>query len=98
MPKNHTTTSTADKCAAVTAQIIEHLDAGVPPWVRPWTTTGVSDLPTNFATQRSYRGANVLNLWMVQTALGYEWSPSVITRGLSYCFNGERGSPQTSSG
>jgi hypothetical protein len=27
VPKNHTTTSTADKCAAVTAQIIDQLDA-----------------------------------------------------------------------
>ena len=72
MPKNHTTTLTADKCAAVTAQIIEQLDAGVAPWVRPWTTTGVSDMPTNFATQHKYRGANILNLWMAQTARGYE--------------------------
>jgi antirestriction protein ArdC len=97
VPKHHSTTSTADKCAAVTAQIIEHLDAGVPPWVRPWTTTGVSDLPTNFATQRSYRGANVLNLWMVQTALGYEtaeWMTFKQARDLDACVRkGEHGTP-----
>jgi antirestriction protein ArdC len=29
VPTNHSTTSTADKCAAVTAKIIEQLDAGV---------------------------------------------------------------------
>jgi hypothetical protein len=49
-----------------------HHRAGVAPWVRPWTTTGVSDMPTNFATQRTYRGANILNLWMAQTARGYD--------------------------
>jgi antirestriction protein ArdC len=80
VPKNHTTTSTADKCAAVTAQIIDQLDAAIAPWVRPWTTTGISDMPTNFATRRTYRGANVLNLWMAQTALGYETAEWMTSR------------------
>jgi antirestriction protein ArdC len=97
VPKNHTTTSTADKCAAVTAQIIELLDAGVAPWVRPWSTTGQSDMPTNFATQRTYRGANVLNLWMVQTARGYdtaEWMTFKQAIDLGACVRkGEHGTP-----
>jgi antirestriction protein ArdC len=97
VPKNHTTTSTADKCAAVTAQIIDQLDAGIAPWVRPWTTTGISDMPTNFATRRTYRGANVLNLWMAQTALGYEtaeWMTFKQARDLDACVRkGEHGTP-----
>jgi antirestriction protein ArdC len=97
VPKNHTTTSTADKCAAVTAQIIDQLDASIAPWVRPWTTTGISDMPTNFATRRTYRGANVLNLWMAQTALGYEtaeWMTFKQARDLDACVRkGEHGTP-----
>jgi antirestriction protein ArdC len=97
VPKNHTTTSTADKCAAVTAQIIEQLYAGVAPWVRPWTTTGVSDMPTNFATQRTYRGASILNLWMAQTASGYdtaEWMTFKQAIDLGACVRkGEHGTP-----
>ena len=97
MPKHHSTTPTADKCAAVTARIIEQLDAGVAPWLRPWTTSGISDLPTNFATHRTYRGANVLNLWMTQTACGYdtaEWITFKQAIDLGACVRkGEHGTP-----
>lgn len=58
----------SDKYAAVTERIIDQLEAGCAPWVRPWVTTGASDMPTNIVSERHYRGANVLNLWMTQTA------------------------------
>ncbi len=54
-------------------------------------------MPTNFATQRTYRGANVLNLWMAQTALGYEtaeWMTFKQARDLDACVRkGEHGTP-----
>lgn len=65
-----------EKYAAVTERIIAELAKGCAPWVRPWNTTGASDLPTNITSQRHYRGANVLTLWIAQAASGYptaEW-------------------------
>jgi antirestriction protein ArdC len=54
-------------------------------------------MPTNFATQRTYRGANVLNLWMVQTARGYdtaEWMTFKQAIDLGACVRkGEHGTP-----
>jgi antirestriction protein ArdC len=89
--------STADKCAAVTARIIEQLEAGTAPWVRPWSTSGASDMPTNFETKRHYNGANVITLWMVQTALGYEtaeWMTFKQAIDLGACVRkGEHGVP-----
>lgn len=76
MPTQPKTTTNVDKCASVTERIIEQLEAGVAPWVRPWTTTGASDLPVNVSSNQPYRGANVVQLWMAQTAFGYptaEW-------------------------
>jgi antirestriction protein ArdC len=54
-------------------------------------------MPTNFATHRAYRGANVLNLWMAQTARGYdtaEWMTfkQAIDRG-ACVRKGEHGTP-----
>lgn len=68
-PNNRRRASNVDKCAAVTARIIEHLDTGVAPWMRPCTAIGSSDVPINVVTWRIHRGANAINLWMAQTAL-----------------------------
>jgi len=68
--------SAADKFHVVTMKIIEQLEAGTAPWVRPWATNGLSDLPLNVVTKKAYRGANVLNLWITAASAGYptgEW-------------------------
>jgi antirestriction protein ArdC len=87
----------SDKYDAVTARIIEQLEAGCAPWVRPWVTTGVSDMPTNIVSERHYRGANVLNLWMTQTACAYptaEWLTFKQSRELGGSVRkGEHGTP-----
>lgn len=65
-----------DSYEALTATIVQQLESGVAPWVRPWSTLGQSDRPTNYSTQKAYHGSNVLQLWMAQTACGYptcEW-------------------------
>ena len=89
--------NTATKYAALTAAIVEKLEAGVAPWVRPWTTTGLSDLPTNIVSERHYHGGNVLSLWVAQTALGYptaEWVTFKQARDLGGTVRkGEHGAP-----
>lgn len=67
--------TTAERQAAITHSIVEQLEAGTPPWVRPWSNRP-SDIAINSATKRPYSGANVLNLWMAQVANGFatpEW-------------------------
>jgi antirestriction protein ArdC len=54
----------------VTDRIVASLEAGVPPWVKPWS--GDPDpLPLNASTRRPYRGVNVLLLQLESFARGY---------------------------
>jgi antirestriction protein ArdC len=46
----------------VTAQIIEAMKAGTPPWRRPWSESADMGFPTNALTKKPYRGINVLLL------------------------------------
>jgi hypothetical protein len=43
--------------AQTTARIIEALEQGTPPWVRPWSTIP-DTLPMNAQSHRPYRGIN----------------------------------------
>jgi antirestriction protein ArdC len=53
----------------VTNRIVAAIEAGTPPWLRPWS---VSDQrPRNAATQRLYRGINCLLLGLEAQAHGY---------------------------
>lgn len=52
---------------AVTAKVLESLDAGVLPWVQPWH----SGLPTSLSTGKPYRGINNLVLGLQAMAKGY---------------------------
>jgi len=55
----------------ITDQIIAAIEAGCPPWRKPWTgsTTGAS-LPLRHNGE-AYRGINILVLWSVAAAQGY---------------------------
>ncbi|MEA2732752.1 MAG: hypothetical protein QOF70_7227, partial [Acetobacteraceae bacterium] len=55
-----------DHYQAVTDRIIEALEAGTPPWRRPWDPdkAGGPATPRNAATDQRYRGINVLTLGM----------------------------------
>jgi len=59
-----------DLYAEVTSKVINSLESGVVPWVRPWQgAKGFNaGLPVNFSTGRPYRGINILLLW----ASGYD--------------------------
>jgi antirestriction protein ArdC len=56
----------------VTAKIIVQLEAGVFPWVQPWSAAAaVPGLPRNAVTGRVYSGVNVLILWGAVIEGGY---------------------------
>jgi antirestriction protein ArdC len=56
----------------VTATIIAQLEAGVFPWVQPWSASAAGiGLPRNAVSGRSYSGINVLILWGAVIAGGY---------------------------
>ena len=49
----------SDLYASVTNRIVAELEAGAPPWVKPWKDgrrTGI--MPQNAATGRAYSGVN----------------------------------------
>lgn len=73
------TTAKRDVAAEVTAQIVEALERGTAPWVKPWRDGvgpcaefgGRVGLPSNAASGRTYRGINVLLLWAAAFNKGY---------------------------
>lgn len=63
----------------VTQQIIDELEKGVAPWVKPWTSAGGNTLmPYNATSHHRYQGVNVLLLWHAAQEKGYQ-SPGWIT-------------------
>jgi len=54
----------------VTDKIVAALEAGTPPWVRPWHTH-TDPLPINAETHRTYRGVNFLTLAIEAQYRGY---------------------------
>jgi antirestriction protein ArdC len=62
-----------DVYSRVTDQIIEHLERGVRPWVKPWDAShahGRITLPCRH-NGVAYRGVNILLLWTAAIASGY---------------------------
>ncbi|MEJ1355723.1 MAG: zincin-like metallopeptidase domain-containing protein [Candidatus Sedimenticola sp. (ex Thyasira tokunagai)] len=55
----------------VTARIIEELENGTVPWVKPWNSASASGLPFNFSSGKHYNGINIPLLWMEQNRQGY---------------------------
>lgn len=62
--------SNAEIYADVTARIIEAIEGGCAPWVRPWEKHGPCAMPRN-AHGRPYNGINVLLLWVAAAKAGY---------------------------
>jgi antirestriction protein ArdC len=57
----------------VTDQIVAALEAGTPPWVKPWKAGSgtATSLPLNAVSRRPYSGINILMLWGTGAACGY---------------------------
>lgn len=55
------TTARPDAYAEITNRIVQALEAGTAPWVRPWTSTGHGcGAPRNGASGHRYKGINIL--------------------------------------
>ncbi|WP_273890003.1 ArdC family protein [Serratia marcescens] len=56
----------------VTDNIIAALEAGVKPWSCPWQrVSGMSGLPSNYATSIAYSGMNIMLLWCSASKQGF---------------------------
>ncbi|EEW1620328.1 DUF1738 domain-containing protein [Escherichia coli] len=56
----------------VTDNIIAALEAGVKPWSCPWKrVSGMSGLPSNYATGTAYSGINIMLLWCSASKQGF---------------------------
>ncbi|WP_028004379.1 ArdC family protein [Sinorhizobium meliloti] len=64
--------SIKDTYQRITDTIIEQLEAGTKPWIRPWRGNSRGSLVPRRATGEAYRGINVLMLWLASELAGYE--------------------------
>lgn len=64
-----------DVVAEVTGKVLEALEAGVAPWVKPWKGTTKAPMaihaPRNYVSGKAYRGMNVLLLLITAADMGY---------------------------
>ncbi|HUZ12295.1 MAG TPA: zincin-like metallopeptidase domain-containing protein [Caulobacteraceae bacterium] len=64
--------SRSDVHQAITTRIIAAIEAGAGEFVMPWHRAGPArGRPTNAATEKRYRGTNVVGLWAEATLCGY---------------------------
>ena len=63
----------------ITDGIIEQLEAGVAPWVKPWKTNPADGAPHNPASGTYYRGVNFFWLSMLQSSGKYGTSSNWLT-------------------
>ena len=55
-----------DLYAEVSTRIIEELEQGAAPWIKPWSATAGQNVPQNAVTNRPYSGCNVILLWLAR--------------------------------
>jgi len=68
------TTERKDVYSRITVQIVEYLEKGVRPWIRPWNAEHAAGRITRPLRHNGqpYSGINVLSLWM--SALGQNFA------------------------
>lgn len=69
MPKPKRSSTSQSPAQRITAAIIEKLEEGTKPWVKPWRGLPVSHPLRSCGTP--YRGMNTFWLWMIADAAGY---------------------------
>jgi|SRR5215831_4407268 len=68
-----------DLYAEVTARVLSQLEAGVVPWVKPWSHTPGFNVPQNAHTGRPYSGVNIIMAWLAMHA-NPQWNrPAFVT-------------------
>lgn len=55
----------------ITDKILEAMQGGTLPWIKPWSGMGGNGMPRNAITRRAYSGANVTLLWLSAEKHGY---------------------------
>lgn len=55
----------------ISDKIIEAMEQGTLPWIKPWSGIGSGGMPRNAITRRAYSGANVTLLWLSAANHGY---------------------------
>ncbi|MCP1201063.1 ArdC family protein [Notoacmeibacter sp. MSK16QG-6] len=66
-------TATNDTYQRITDMVVEQLEAGTKPWIRPWVGTGrAGAIMPRRANGEQYRGINVLMLWIASQMIGYQ--------------------------
>lgn len=66
----------------VTNKIIEALEQGTAPWIKPWKGTEQAfKLPINAFSNRSYSGINILLLWLSMEENGYSQHKWITAKG-----------------
>ena len=53
-----------DLYSEVSTRIIQELERGAPPWIKPWSATAGQNVPANAITNRPYSGCNIILLWL----------------------------------
>lgn len=85
--------SKKDIYEGITNNIITSLDKGVVPWHKPWAGGN----PVNYASNKAYRGVNVLQLEVAQIGAGYESSQWLTFKQAKsaggFVRGGEKGTP-----
>ena len=62
----------ADIYARITAEIVAAIEAGADDYCMPWHHDGAATArPVNVASGKTYRGVNVLALWVAAHSAGY---------------------------
>jgi antirestriction protein ArdC len=56
-----------DIYAEVTGRIVQELERGAAPWIKPWSATAGQNVPQNAVTNRPYSGCNVILLWLARS-------------------------------
>ena len=86
----------SDLYATTTARIIEALEQGTPPWVRPWSTIPDA-IPMNAQSRRPYRGINFTMLSLEAARYGYPVNRWLTFRQAldlgAHVLKGEQGTP-----
>lgn len=62
---------TKDIRQEVTDRIIGIMEQGTEAWQKTWTSAAAAGLPTNAATGATYRGINIVTLWLQAQASGF---------------------------
>lgn len=78
--------SNFDLYQIVTDKIIEQLEAGKLPWVKPWKSTSYNGLPYNGISNRAYSGVNVMLLWLSGFS-SPDWYTSTQLKAKGWRFN-----------